>query len=1185
MLIFYFALCSLGAMAQGNSITLEANQTELPAVLRQIERQSGYYKLGYDADLLRQFKVTASIKDKSAVDAVKTVIAGLPLQAVTEGKFISIKSTGVKGRQEQSSADSGVLTGVVIDQNGDPLAGVSISNRAGMVIGLTDTEGHFSISSKDAKVKLKFSYIGMNPIETTVTNGHPVNIVMSENSTDLSEVVVTGYQVVDKRASTSAITSIKAEDVIRPDALSIDQMLEGKIPDMMFMSNSGEAGVAPKIRIRGTSSIIGNREPLWVVDGIVVSDPVNISPEELNDPDYINRIGNAIAGLNPQDIERLDVLKDASATALYGTKAANGVIVITTKRGKEGAPTIRYNNSFTWKLRPRYTDRSVDVLNSQERTQLSKELWDSHYVYGSAVSMVGYDLLKSQLYNGEITQAEFDAKLPYYETVNTDWFDLLTHNSFSQAHTLAISGGGDRASYYGSLGFTDNDDVVKGTTNRRYNAMVNLDVKFSKMLTASFSIKGNVSNREYYHSSLNPVEYAYKSSRAIPAYDNDGNYEFYRKNAAVLYGYNYNILNELENSSMNQNGSSVTFDTNLRFKFNSWLSANAIFSYTNANTKIDSYWGAETWHMATIRGCDFGETPSESSLAPQGGQLNTSENKNKSWTARFQLDWNKYFADDVHNFSGSLGFEANQNKYESFSYTARGYYPDRGLSFAQGIDLSLYTGYVTWLANNVPTIVDTKSNTVSGYLSLSYNYNRLVFFNINGRIDGSNNFGDRANDKLLPIWSISGSFDAKRLSAFEQLTWLDYFSIKGSFGYQGNMLSTQTPVMIIRKGAYNDFYGEYMSTVERNPNPDLKWEKTTSYNLGFEWGFFNRRLEIDASLYWKRTKDAFMDKSVSTINGYSSYIVNGGDIDNKGYSVGVTVRPIQSKNWQWSVSTNFSRNINRIKSTPSGEQYELSNFLNGSAVVKGQPIGTFYSYRFLGLSPIDGGPMFDDWFDHYEDLVGKSKYDTYTMVLSASGNREPYMQGGLSTQLRYKSVRMSASFTYSLGGKTRLFGMYGAGTNGGSIYAYKGKIKPENNLSRDLLNRWRHPGDEKFTNIPAIINQIDYDAYSRYLNHWSSHVDGVQEIADNYWDMYDYSDLRVVSSDYLKLQNVSVYYELPKQWLTGFGIKRLEVNAAASNLFTICDSKLKGQTPTQGGFTDIQLSDRPGFSFGLNVTF
>ncbi len=1100
--------------------------------------------------------------------------------------FILLLS-GLQATAQNSEGGSALqISGNVIDAEGEPLPGASIYEKKQPKFGtVTDLDGNFRMSANGkTSVQLIIQFVGMKRQEVT-WHGKPLKIVMERDENKFDDVVVTGYQVIDKRASTSAITSIKAEDIIRPDALSIDQMLEGQVPDLMYMSNSGEAGVAPKIRIRGTSSIIGNREPLWVVDGIVVKDPVAISPDDLNDPDYVNRIGNAIAGLNPQDIERLDVLKDASATALYGTKAANGVIVITTKRGKEGAPRIRYSNTFTWKLRPRYSDRSVNVLNSKERIQLSRELYQDHYVYNSSNTLVGFEYLMDQYINGKITKTQFDTQLAEFETANTDWFDLLTHDSFSQQHTLTLSGGGSKSAYYASLGFTDNDDIVKGTTNRRYNAMINLDVNFSKWLTAAFSLKGNVTEREYYQDDIAPIQYAYRTSRAIPAFTGSNeDYYYYKKVEYQGLAYNYNILNELKNSGIDQDGNSLTFDANFRFKFNDWLSANAIFSYTASNTTINNYWGAETYYAAKLRASEFGETAPDWSSMPQGGQLSRSNTDQRSWTARLQLDWNKYFNDDIHNFSGGIGVEASSNNYKSYSNISRGYFPDRGMSFAQGIDLNQYTNYASWLADNTPTLTDSKENVMSAYATASYNWKRLVFLNANARVDGSNNFGDRANDKLLPIWSASASFDAAQLDFFKQFTWLDYFSIKGSYGFQGNMLSSQSPVMIIRKGAYDSFYNEYTSSIERNPNPDLKWEKTTSYNLGFEWGFFNRRLQVDASIYWKRTKDAFMDKTISTINGYKTYVVNGGDIDNDGYSVGVTIRPIDTRDWQWSVSTNFSRAINRIKSLPAGEQYELNDFLNGNAIVKGKSVGTFYSYRYIGLSPVDGGPMFDDWFDHYTDLLGLSKYDTYTSVLKATGSREPIMSGNLSTMLRWKNLRLSANFTYSLGAKTRLFGMYGAGVASDGVYAKFGQIKSENNLSRDYLKRWLKPGDEQHTNIPAIIS-YNSSSYFRYQNHWSSNTDGIQPIADNAWDMYDYSDLRVVSSDYLKLSTLSLSYDFPRSLLKGWKCQRLELTATATNLFTICDSKLKGQTPTQGGFTTVQLSDRPGFSFGLNITF
>ena len=1106
--------------------------------------------------------------------------SGLTYEIADDNRTVVIRRKQDEGK---------TATGKVVDREGEPLAGVSVKQDGASQATVTGIDGSFRLpltETRDGKQpRLTVSFIGMKTQHLT-WKGRPLNIYLEDDSQNLDEVVVTGYQVINKRALTSAVTTVKAEDIIRPDYTSIDQMLEGQVTDLMFMSNSGEAGVAPKIRIRGTSSIIGNREPLWVVDGIVVQDAVQIAPEELNDPDFVNRIGNAIAGLNPQDIERLDVLKDASATALYGSKAANGVIVITTKRGRVGKPEIRYTNSFNYKLRPRYSDRSVDVMNSKERIQFSRELYNSGYVYSTNISPVGYEGQLMQLYKHQISYDEFASNVSRLETLNTDWFDLLTHDSFSQQHTMSVNGGSDAGRYYASIGYADTDDVVKNTSDKRYTAALNLDANLTSWLDASFNMKGNITRRSYPQSSLSPVEHAYTASRAIPAFDADGEYAYYKKMVTSTEGYDYNILNELENSGVGQEGSSFQLDANFRFKFNDWLSANAVASYSAQNTTIESYWGDQTNHVAELRGSEYGTVAPSTSTLPQGGELNTQNSRQKSWTVRLQLDWNKYFGDgEKHNFNGVVGYEASSTRYKMNDYTARGYYPNRGLSFVNNINLSEYPSYGSWLASNVPHLTDNLNNIISAYASFTYSWNQMVYLNLNGRIDGSNQFGDQSNDKLLPIWSVSASFNFGQLDFMRDLDWLDYLTVKSSYGFQGNMLTSESPVLTITKNPLHPYYNEFTASANGNPNPNLKWEKTNSYNIGLEASFFDSRVQMEASVYFKRTKDAFMSKTISTVNGYGSYTVNRGNISNDGYSVDLTVSPIMNRDWRWSVTTSFSRTFNEITSSPDGESYELSDFLNGTAVVKGESIGTFYSYRYLGLSPVDGGPMFDDWEDHYEDLIGLSKYDTYTRVLKAIGSREPTMQGGLSTTLRWKNLRFSAMFSYSLGASTRLFGMYGSAS--GNAYD-AAEIRPENNMSRDYLDRWQHPGDERRTDIPAIIGEADGN-YFKYSGHWSGRLEydgqAVQPIADSYWDMYDYSDLRVVSANYLKCGNISLSYVFPDEWMQPYGISRLELTASGSNLFTIADKDLKGQTPTQGGFTTIQLSDRPSFSLGLSVTF
>ncbi len=1204
---FLLTLCfavSVAAQGLSKKIDISFKNTPLSAALKAIGKQSGV-RVEFAYEDVKGFRVSANLKQVNAEHAVKAVLGNRPLTyKIVGGKFIIVvKADGsaINASNEQKNTELAqesepsqvgrVVKGKVYDEKHDPLPGVSIKCGNGKLGTYTDMNGEFSFTLPENHGQyLTFSYLGMQQqrVKLSSKTGKSMQIVMHDDAHSLEDVVVTGYQVLDKRSLTSAVTSVKMEDLARADMSSLDQMLEGKVPDLMVTNNSAEVGVAPKIRIRGTSTLIGNREPLWVVDGIVVSDPVSIAPEELNDPDYVNRIGNAISGINPQDIERIDVLKDAAATAIYGTKAANGVIVVTTKRGFEGKPQVSYSTNVTYKRRPRYSDSSVDVMSSKERIQFSRELASMGYIYDTDQTLVGYEKALDDLYNKNIDFDGFIDQVSAAESANTDWFKLLMRDSWSQQHTASLSGGSNKSRYYTSLGYNRDDDVIKVNHNERLTASMNLDNTFSKWLTASFNINAYHYKRNYYQDELAPLNYAYGTSRAINPFNADGSYAYYQvrkgsgKNDYKLY--DYNILNELDNSYKSQVTNSFTATANLKFTFTDWLNANAIFSTTQQNTTQEGYWGEKTAHVALLRGSNYGESikyPSNSTL-PQGGELTTGSIRNQSYTARLQLNANKYFGEDEkHNIDATFGLEINSAKYHSYSSVARGYYPDRGMTFVTNIDPSVYTAYATWLTNNVPTLTEDLSNKFSTYLSVTYAYKRLWRINLNGRIDGSNKFGDRSNDKFLPIWSLSGSYD---LSSLVKAKWMDYVNLKASYGFQGNMLDSESPVMTIKKGAMSSYYNEFLSTIYGRPNPDLKWEKTNSFNIGLDMSLFERRVALEFNAYYKKTKDAFMTKEISSVNGTSSYVINGGDVTNKGYSFDITYNAIRNRDFRWTLSTSISKVINSIDSHPDTQTYNLEDFLNGTALVQGQSVNTFYSYRFLGLSPVDGGPLFDDYFDNQAALRGLSKYDTYTTILEASGKRDADIQGSLTNTLRYKNWHASISLGYSLGAKTRLFAMYGSAASDG---VYGSKIYSEKNYSRDYMNRWKNPGDEKTTNIPAIIPE-GTSAYNKYNSFWtslSSYSDIVSPIAESYWDMYDYSNIRVVSADYLKLQNMSVTYELPAHGLSVLGLQRLAVTASAYNLFTICDPALKGQTPTQGGFTTIELSDRPTFSLGLNVIF
>ena len=1179
-------MMAIGMPAQtldNTRITVNMKDATVKQFLDEVKRQTKVEFL-YNADELKNMpRVTVNEKNAPTRQVMNKVMQQIGCKCEESNGIVTI--TPLK----RSAGGKNTISGVVVDEKGDPMQFVTVRVKGTGNGTVTDAAGKFSVDLGNVEVAvIEFSSLGFKPIERTY---HPVRaqkmqrIVMHEDAEQLGEVVVTGYQVLDKRSLTSAVSSAKMEDLQRSDVSSLDQMLEGRIPDLLVSTNSAEVGVAPKIRIRGTSTLIGNREPLWVVDGIIIHDPVNVSPEELNDPDYVNRIGNAISGINPQDIDRIDVLKDAAATAIYGTKAANGVIVVTTKRGTEGKPEVSYNFSMNAKLRPHYSDRSVNVMSAKERIQFSRELYHDHYPYDGNMAPVGYEGLLSDLYNRKITYQEFVDAISKAESENTDWFKLLTQNSLSTQHSLSVSGGSKTSRYYASIGYNHDDDVIKANRNERYTYALNLDNTFSNWLTASFSFNGYHSDRRYYQDEIAPMDYAYTTNRAIPAYNEDGSYYFYKPGISSTYNYNYNILNELENSYRKQATNSMTFNTNLQFTFTDWLRANAILSLTYQNTDQENWWGENTYHIAKLRESEYGAPIDadrlEESSCPVGGEIGKSTTRDFNYTARFQLDANKYFGEDEkYNIDATAGVEVNSDRNRNHSYKERGYYRDRGLLVANDIDPNIYTGYAAWKTANTMSFSDNLTNQFSTYASFSFGYQRLWRVNVNGRMDASNRFGDRSNERFLPIWSASGSYDLSSLVA--KAAWIDYTTLKLSYGFQGNMLDSESPVMTIRKGGMSTYYNQFLANIESNPNPDLKWEKTQSWNLGLDMSFFNHRLAMEASVFYKKTKDAFMSKKVSTVNGVKSYVINGGNVTNKGYSFDITATPIQTKDFRWTLSTSISKIINSLDTRPDAQDYTLDNFLSGTAMVKGKSVNTFYSYRFLGLSPVNGGPLIDDWFDNIAAVRGLEKADFYTTVLEASGKREADIQGSLTNTFRYRNWRANLTLGYSLGAKTRLFAMYGNAASGG----YDNTIYANKNYSRDYMNRWQYPGNEAHPTMPAIITPSSnaYFEYSRLWTDFGSYYD-VYPLADNYWDMYDYSNHRVVSADYLKMQSISITYEFGRQLLSRIGISRLELTASAYNLFTICDPDLKGQTPTQGGFSTIQLSDRPSFSFGLNVRF
>lgn len=1161
----------------GKQITYSCRNERLAEALRQVERLSGYYKMQFAYEDVEPYKVSVNLKNASMQDAMGALLKGTRLRYEVNDRFIQVFAV----KQYRSK---GSVRGIISDETGEPLPGVAVRDREHNRATVTDMDGNFTIPCDEDHIILHVTYIGKKALTVRARNGQMLELAMEDDAKVMKDVVVTGYQQLDRRNLTSSVVSVDMDEIEIPGIASVDKMLEGKIPDLVLSTNSGEINATPRIRVRGTSTLIGNREPLWVVDGIIVTDPVDLSPDVLNDPDYVNRIGNAIAGINPQDIQRIDVLKDAAATALYGTRAANGVIVVTTKSGREGRPLVSYTGNFTVRKRPYYTDRKINLMDSKERIQFSRDLVDMHYVYPTSMPIVGYEAALQNLYNGLYTEEQFRSEVAAMETRNTDWFDLLCHNSFSHEHSVSVSGGSDKVRYYTSVGYTDQDDVINNTTNRRYTAMAKINMKINSKIDWEINLNGYLNDREYAQDEVNPINYAYNTSRTIAAFNPDGSYAFYDKPSIATnmegksYNVNmkFNILSELENSYQKQTVSSVTATSNLRFQPFEDLFFNWIVSVNTSNSEIEGWWGERSCHVALLRGGNYGDEPSADSQLPYGGILTTNRYRNKGWTTRLQGNYNKWLGKDRnHNINVAVGVEASSNMYSGYTREDRGYFQDRGKSFMEEVP-ETFTTYTTWLRRNHPTITDTKNNMFSAYATLSYSFGNYFTANVNGRYDGSNKFGSRSNEKLLPIWSVSGN--ARLLEIFNfHPSWMNDLTLKASYGEQGNMLDGQMPVMTLAKGSLNSVFNEFESTVVSFANPDLRWEKTHSSNVGLESSFFGGRLQVGLEYYNKKTTDAFMEKTISDINGYTSYVVNSGTLTNNGFNVTLSATPVKAGDFYWILSGNVSKVWNKVKTTPAGDSYELDDFKNGTAVVDGYPVGTFWSYKFVGLNPMDGGPIFEDWEDRAPELDNKDNYYGYTRLLVPTGKREPDVTGSISNTFTYKEWRLGFTLLYNFGARTRLFRIFDGFTNGFSAEA---------NFNRDFLSRWQKPGDEQHTNIPALLSPYT-DSYFNYDWHYTED-NGVYHgpfIESNAYTRYDYSDVRTVDAGYVKISSVYLTYEFDSKLLKRWHMDRLALTLSAYNLYTFCNKQLRGQTPTQGGFTEVQLSDTPSFTFGISANF
>ena len=814
---------------------------------------------------------------------------------------------------------------------------------------------------------------------------------------------------------------MKGEEVLMAGTATIDQMLQGVIPGMLVMNQTGMVGATPKIRVRGTSTLLGSQEPVWVVDGVIQRDPQPFNSEENTkfsvDADDIKELaGNAISWLNPNDIESITVLKDASATAIYGSQAANGVIVITTKKAKAGRVQVSYSGDFSIGQRPRYG--LYDLMNSAERMELSKEIYEEkRKVSNSRKLLIGFESLLEQYRNKKATITEIQKEYEAMSRQNTDWFDILFRNSFNHSHNLSISGGSEKIQSRTSFSFTQENGEAKGNSMTQFTATSNMAANLWDRVTLNMLLNGSIREVNGFAYGVDPFTYAYETSRVIPCYNEDGSLYYHEKYGMMSYVdfnniYMYNILNEKTNTGSESRTRTwgATFD--LKWRIFPGLEYQCLFAYTSSSADIKQWASEQSFYITQIRGYEYGAfLPSdeeiEMSPLPMGGLLESDMTNTTTITVRNSLVWDKLFA-ERHRLTLQLGIETNSVKTKGESNARYGYMPERGETFAVPPAEYSYGGIFsednTDIAQGSHSVLNRVDNKLSEYGMAVYTFDERYVLNLSGRVDASNRFGQDKNKRFQPTWSTGLKWRLANEAFLRGTWWLNNLDLYGSYGYQGNAVTTVSPELITRFTnvfIYNSANGQEIVSVAY---PDLGWEKTKTWNVGLEGALLNGRLNFTFN-YFKKTSEVLASRTIPQENGDVNGIAGGTTMKNHGYDLIVNMVPVQSDDFTWQLSVNTAVTRNSVETQ---RENTLDDYTNGTCLIKGRPFSTFYSYIFAGLDEEYGQPLFKNMNQYgvsgasFSAATAES-VEEMSDILAESGKFTPDFSGGFNTMIKYKN--------------------------------------------------------------------------------------------------------------------------------------------------------------------------------------
>ena len=1098
------------------------------------------------------------------------------------------------------------IKGKVVDKSGEPLPGVSVVIKGTAIGTATDMDGNFTfkLPSDMENPLLQVSFIGMETIEMKIKDTNPLRIVLKESTAMMDEVVVTGMEVIKKEHMTGSASVVTAKDLRMQGITSIDRILEGMVAGLNSTTISGAPGTRAKIAVRGENNLSGNTEPLWIVDGLPLMSGVPVN----NTGDYAGSImQDGVGNIMPEDIESISILKDASAAAIYGARAANGVIIITTKKGFRSKTQVNYSGSYECAIAP---VNRLDFMNASQKLQYEKSIIDNFGLEYADMTGRGGFLYKRML-NGYITPEKYRDELNRLSSYDTDWFGELFRTAHSHQQNLSVRGGSEELTYYTSISFQQKSGILKSNQYESAGILVKLDYRpfKHKNLIFALDVQANTRQNRDHASAVDPFKYAMFANPYERPYDDYGNYESdlsylsnnYTTQTASGYVYdNFNIMRELNETRKKQSGVDAQITFNVRYEVLKGLTLESIFrkgiSYNDemreVNEKTYTSWSNEK----------FGRMVYKNGLLPSqfdNGELSESSGKNNNWSIRNQIDYSFDINKD-HLFSFLVANEVMSKKFNSFGYTSPIYNAQYRIT---GIPVFDHQVDYESVKNAVASMFHTtegQDRSVSFLGSMRYGYKDRYIFNFSYRADGADIIGD--SNRFTPLWSTGLRYNLHKEKFFKNDI-VTELSLRGSFGYTGNIDRTALPFSTISYGS--DIYqGNRYVNHMTFPNPTVRWEKKREWNFGLDATFFDGRINFTADYYTNKTKDVLETVEVPSSTGRTPATdvrLNGGIVENKGLELYMNVRWINRSDLTFSTSVNISRNKNVIrKSQYSYDSYQeavQSAPLKGGVInINGHETGAIYGWKTNGVNPETGNPRYflteegkraygkflDGWDSYSEDK--KNKYmgmigDLTTVPdyvdfvrndnelmkyfmpsMQYLGRSTPKYVGGFNTYLRYKGFEFTTNWTFKTGHLIPNFNDYQNAPR--NMNAGQASIGYSSDLAVSATNReakylyyWQTPGD--VTDVSRFVTS-----------------------GNDYWASYCLSN-NFSKGDYLRMTNLSLSYRFQSSELSRLGFKNMTIGVNARNLLTF--SKYRGLDVGSGSAFTYPVSRE--FNIKLSVGF